>query len=151
MGFGEDRDMLQFTVTHLSQAYQSEHGLIRSILVHPTRAESTHFSLRPDQHVLRYYIPEGHSTGRVTWYRITVSYVQRNLHKLHGAAGFRFNLPCSSYNRGRSRGFLFNSCLVCASNGFSSLAAPLFVRYRSIRPQDHKSARMGLYKRLGPS
>ena len=56
-----------------------------------------------------------------------------------------------THNRRRSRGSLFNRTLVSASSGFSSLPVSLFERYRSTRPQDHKSARMGLYKHLGPS
>jgi hypothetical protein len=55
-------------------------------------------------------------------------------------------------NRGRHRGLLTNSCLVSVWNvGFSSLTTPLLARYRSTRPQDHKSPHMGLYERLCPS
>lgn len=48
-------------------------------------------------------------------------------------------------------GFCSTAALLVSRTGFSSSTAPLLARYRSIRPQDHKSARMGLYKHLGPS
>src|SRR6266446_5782128 len=54
-------------------------------------------------------------------------------------------------DRGRRSGFMFNKLLISGLYGFFSPTAPLFARYRSSRPQDHKSARIGLYKHLGPS
>lgn len=69
MGFGEDRDMLLGASSNVVAVsdYESEHGPIRYILVHLTRKHRTAPQSATNMFSGK---PEGHNTGKVTWYRI---------------------------------------------------------------------------------